>query len=56
MATTSFTSDDFLDTLEESSDSDVGGMSASEEEDLDREMEGTDDSSRQVFCIFCMSI
>lgn len=52
MATTSFANDDFLDTLEEGSDSDVGGMSASEEEDLDREMEGTDYSSRQVTYVF----
>ena len=52
MATSSYTKDDFLETLEEESDSGVGGMSAGEEEDLDDEMEGSDDSSRQVFMYF----
>ena len=35
MAASSSTNDDFLETLEDESDSDVGGMSAGEEEDLD---------------------
>ncbi len=49
MATTSYSRDDILDILDDWSDSDAGGMSSGEEDDLDRQFE---QSSRQVFSVF----
>ena len=46
MAKVSFSRDDVLGVLDDWSDSDACGMSSCEEEALDREIEGNDDSSR----------
>ena len=46
MAEVSFSRGEGLDVLDDWSDSDAGGMSSSEEEALDREIEGNNDSSR----------
>ena len=53
MAEVSFSRDEGLVVLvDDWSDSDAGGMSSSEEEALDREIEGNNDSSRLYFFRF----
>ena len=46
MAKVSLSCGDVLDALDDSHDSDAGGMSSGEEEALDLEIEGNNDSSR----------
>ncbi len=52
MAAKNLPRDEVLDVLDDWSASDAGGISSAEEEDLDRQFEESDDSSRQVFMCF----
>ena len=55
MAAKNLPRDEVLDVLDDWSASDAGGISSAEEEDLDRQFEESDDSSRQVFFV-CFTV